>query len=97
MPRNVKGGSVEGKNCLCWNCSKEFVLDIDAMSKVRPWCQACRLVAAGMSPDTVAEFLVQKELEHKKVSDEKALAESKVDTVKTDKDGNEIEVFDPLS
>lgn len=97
LPKNIKRGSPEGKYCLCWKCGKQFILDAAAMERARPHCQECRLVAAGMSPDAIAEFMVQQELAQKRINEEKELAENKQEVIKKDKDGNEIEVFDPLA
>lgn len=93
LPKNLKKGSPEGKYCLCWKCGKQFILDLVSMAHARPHCQECRLIATGMSPDVVAEYLIKKELEQKQKEQEDKLEANKL--IKT-KDGDEIEIFDPL-
>ena len=34
---------VEGKKSICWECNKEFIIDIDSMQSKRPICNDCKL------------------------------------------------------
>jgi hypothetical protein len=92
MPKNVEW-QLEGKKSICWRCGEEFRLDSDSMLHNRPFCQVCKMKDAGMSPDNIAEYLIQQEAKKQELP----IAAKPDEVIKKDKDGNEIEVFDPLS
>jgi hypothetical protein len=71
MPKNM-ANRVIGLRSICWNCGNEMILDEDNMKHDRPFCAACKMKLAGITPEDLLKFIAKKTVETKESSPTRA-------------------------